>query len=128
MEIFKIVGVAILTCVAGAVIKQVRQEFFVVVVLAGSLIILFMVVDKLQELFNFVSQIFNKTGLEYDFFANLLKILGVGILTEFASGLCVDSGNTAVANKVIIAGKVIIASLSLPIIWNLLEVVISILP
>ena len=128
MEIFKIVGVAILTCVAGAVIKQVRQEFFVVVVLAGSLIILFMVVDKLQELLNFVSQIFNKTGLNYDFFANLLKILGVGILTEFASGLCVDSGNTAVANKVIIAGKVIIASLSLPIIWNLLEVVISILP
>ena len=128
MEIFKIVGVAILTCVAGAVIKQVRQEFFVVVVLAGSLIILFMVVDKLQELFNFVSQIFNKTGLDYGFFANLLKILGVGILTEFASGLCVDSGNTAVANKVIITGKVIIASLSLPIIWNLLEVVISILP
>ena len=128
MEIFKIVGVAILTCVAGAVIKQVRQEFFVVVVLAGSLIILFMVVDKLQELFNFVSQIFNKTGLDYGFFANLLKILRVGILTEFASGLCVDSGNTAVANKVIIAGKVIIASLSLPIIWNLLEVVISILP
>ena len=128
MEIFKIVGVAILTCVAGAVIKQVRQEFFVVVVLAGSLIILFMVVDKLQELFDFVSQIFNKTGLDYGFFANLLKILGVGILTEFASGLCVDSGNTALANKVIIAGKVIIASLSLPIIWNLLEVVISILP
>ncbi len=128
MEIFKIVGVAILTCVAGAVIKQVRPEFFVVIVLTGSLIILFMVVDKLRELFNFATQIFNKTGLDYSFFANLLKILGVGLLTEFASGVCVDSGNAAIANKVTIAGKIIIACLSLPIVWNLLEVIISILP
>ena len=52
-------------------------------------------------------------------------MLGVGYLTEFANGICVDSGNASVGNKILIAGKVIIFCLALPIITNLLDIIVG---
>lgn len=49
-------------------------------------------------------------------------------MTEFSVSLCKDSGETAIANKIDIGGKVIIISMSIPIIASLLETIIKILP
>ena len=72
--------------------------------------------------------IFNKTNLNYELWSNMLKIVGVGFLTEFASGICVDTGNASIGEKIVIAGKILILCLALPIISNLLNVIIEILP
>ena len=58
----------------------------------------------------------------------LLKITGIAILTEFGVSICKDSGEAAIANKIDLAGRVIIISISIPIITALLEVIINILP
>lgn len=128
MEIFKIVGIGLLTCVVATLIKQIRPEFYIVVILSGSVVILMMIVNELQVLFDYFLTIFGQTGLDYELFASILKILGVGYLTEFASGICVDSGNASIGDKIILAGKVLIVVLSLPIITSLLDIIIEILP
>ena len=58
----------------------------------------------------------------------ILKITGIAILTEFAVSICKDSGESAIASKIDLGGKIIIISISIPIITALLELVISILP
>ena len=58
----------------------------------------------------------------------LIKITGIAILTEFMVSICKDSGETAIANKVDLGGKVIIMSMSIPIMSSLLETIIKILP
>lgn len=58
----------------------------------------------------------------------LIKITGIAFLTEFAVSICKDSGETAIANKMDMGGKVIIISMSIPIISGLLETVLKILP
>ena len=58
----------------------------------------------------------------------LIKITGIAFLTEFAVSISKDSGESAIANKIDIGGKVIIVSMSIPIISSLLETVIEILP
>ena len=57
----------------------------------------------------------------------LLKIVGVGYLTEFGAGILQDFGSNAVADKVILGGKLTIVLLSLPIIQSLLELIRSFL-
>lgn len=128
MDIFRIIGIGLLTCIAALIIKQIRPEFYIVVVIAGSIVILFMIIDKLKTVFDYFLTIFNKTNLNYELWSNMLKIVGVGFLTEFASGICVDTGNASIGEKIVIAGKILILCLALPIISNLLNVIIEILP
>ena len=39
MEIFKIVGVGILTCIIAIILKQIKPEFLIIVILSGGIII-----------------------------------------------------------------------------------------
>lgn len=128
MEVFRIIGIGLLTCFVGIVVKQLRPEFYIVVVLSGAIIILFMIVDQLKTIFLYFLTIFNKTNLDYSLFSSVLKIIGVGFLIEFANGICIDTNNASVGEKIVLAGKVLIVGLSLPIISNLLNVIVELLP
>ena len=68
------------------------------------------------------------TNANGQFLGILLKITGIAFLTEFAVSVCKDSGETAIASKVDLGGKVIIIAISIPIISSLLETVIKVLP
>lgn len=70
----------------------------------------------------------NKTAINNQFLTLLIKITGIAFLTEFAVSICKDSGETAIANKIDMGGKVIIVSMSIPIISGLLETIIKVLP
>ena len=70
----------------------------------------------------------NKTSINNQFLILLIKITGIAFLTEFAVSICKDSGETAIANKMDIGGKVVIVSMSIPIISGLLETIIKVLP
>lgn len=128
MEIFKIIGIGLLTCICALIIKQIRPEFYVVVVLIGSIVMLFMVIDELKTIFDYFLTIFNKTGLDLSMFSSVLKIVGVGYLIEFANGVCQDTGNGSIGDKIVLAGKILIICLSLPIITSLLNIILEILP
>ena len=128
MEIFKIIGIGFLTCIVAIIIKQIRPEFYIVVVLSGTIIILFLIIDQLKIVFDYFLTIFNKTTLNYELFSSVLKIIGVGFLTEFANGVCIDTGNSSIGEKIVFAGKIVIVCLSLPIVSSLLNVIIEILP
>ena len=57
-----------------------------------------------------------------------LKITGIAILTEYAVSICKDSGENAIANKIDFASKIIVISLSIPIISTTLESLTKLLP
>lgn len=62
------------------------------------------------------------------FIGLLVKITGIAFLTEFAVSICKDSGEGAIASKIELGSKIVIISMSVPIISSLLELVIKILP
>ena len=57
-----------------------------------------------------------------------MKITGIAFITEFAVSICKDSGESAIASKIDLGGKVVIISMSIPIISTLLETIIKVLP
>lgn len=84
--------------------------------------------DKVASIIDLLTSLANKTTLNMEFLTLLIKITGIAILTEFAVSICKDSGETAIANKVDLGGKVMIIAMSVPIISSLLETIIKILP
>ncbi len=128
MDIVKIVGIAIISLVIIVILKQYKPEFAIYASIISGIIILFFVMDKLYGIVNLLTSISNRAGAGTEFIGILLKITGIAILTEFAVSICKDSGETAIASKVDLAGKVIIISISIPIITALLELLVQILP
>ena len=127
MEIFKIIGVGLLICIISIIIKQIKPEFYLIILLAGGAIMVLMLAGEIKKIIDYFLTIFSKTNLELSLFSSILKILGVGYITEFASSICVDSGCSSIGDKIAIAGKIIILYLSLPVITNLLNIIIDLL-
>ena len=121
MEIFKIIGVAFVTAISAILLKSTKPEVSFAVTVTGVIVILMFVVDMLQNTVNILSTIASITGIENGLIKILLKIVGVGYLTEFSAGILNDFGSNAVADKVILGGKLTILILSLPIIESVLK-------
>ncbi len=123
MEIFRIIGVAFVTAVAAIVLKSSKPELSFAVTVTGVVIILIFVADMLQNTVNIISSIAGMTGIENGLIKILLKIVGIGYLTEFSAGLLNDFGSNAIADKVTLAGKLTILVLSLPVIESVLGLI-----
>ena len=128
MDVIKIIGVGLIALIIIIIIKQYRPEFTIYVSIAAGVIILLLIANKLTAIINLLTSLANRTSINNEFLTLLIKITGIAILTEFASSICKDSGETVIASKVDIGGKVIIIALSIPIISSLLETILKILP
>ena len=125
MEITKIIGIAFIAIFIILVLKQYKPEFALQASIIAGIIILFYSVSKLNIIIDLLKSLSKKIDLNISFFSILLKITGIAYLSEFASNICKDAGETAIASKVELAGRVLIIALSIPIISTLLETMIS---
>ena len=96
--------------------------------LVAGIIIIFFIMDKLIGVIDLIKSVADKSSINSSFLALLIKITGIAFLSEFAVSVCKDSGEGAIASKIEIGSKVIIIFLSIPIISNLLEIILKILP
>ena len=128
MDIIKIIGIGLISLIIIIIIKQYRPEFTIYVSIISGVLIISLCMDKLSGIINILTSLSNKTGLNSEYLGILLKITGIAILTEFAVSICNDAGETAIGTKIDLGGKIIIVSISIPIIVALLELIVKILP
>lgn len=127
MDIVKIIGLGLIALLIIIILKQYKPEFAIYVSLITGVLIFFIVLNKLSGIVSILTTLSNKTNINSQYIQILLKITGIAILTEFAVSICKDSGEAAIASKIDLGGKVVIISISIPIIVALLEVIIKIL-
>ena len=123
MEILKIIGVAFVTSITAILLKGTKPEFSFAVTVTGVIVILLFIIDSLQNTIGILGELARMTGVDNGILKILIKIVGVGYLTEFSSGILNDFGSNAVADKVVLGGKITILLLSLPVLEGLLEMI-----
>ena len=128
MEIIKIIGIALIALIVIILLKQYRPEFAIYISLLTGVLIIILVMDELTGIINLLQSIASKTTINSNFLGILLKITGIAFLSEFAVSICKDSGEAAIASKIEIGSKIIIISMSIPIISSLLEIILKVLP
>ena len=126
--ILKIVLIGLITCIATWIIKPIRSDFSIIIAIAGGIIIICLIVDYLTGVFNILKGIINVTGVNSNIYEFLIKIIGIGYLIEFTVGICNDTGNSGLGDKVLLGGKIIIMVMALPIITNILQIIMELLP
>ena len=128
MEVVKIIGIALIALIIIILLKQYRPEFAIYISLLTGVLILVLVIDQLNGIISLLESLANKASINTTFLSLLLKITGIAFLSEFAVSICKDSGEGAIASKIEVGSKIVIISMSIPIISSLLEIILKILP
>lgn len=127
MEIFKIAAIALITAFCALVLRDIKSELSAIVAFAGGVIVLLSVVDYFSDIFSVISSIASRAGLATSVITLLFKVIAVGYIAEFSSSLIEDVGMSSLADKVTLAGKLMIVASSLPVIVKLFEFIAEML-
>ncbi len=128
MDIFKLIVIGISVVIFSTVLKKYKSEHSVMLVIISAVIFFVYILNGIKEIFEYLMNICTTYGIDTVYFEILLKTLGISYVCEFASALCKDSGESAVAVKIDIAGKITIVLMTLPLFRNFVETLIKIMP
>ena len=123
VDIFKIIGVGLIVTVLVLIVKQHKPEIAVLLSAVGGILILIMLVNLFGTVFSSLVDIVKKAGIDLGLFGILLKVIGVGYITEFAANICVDMQNNSMADKILLGGKLVILALSMPILKGIVDLI-----
>ena len=127
MELVRIIGVGLVTAIAALLLKGTKPELAFAVTIAGAVIVLIFSLDLLAATFGIFAEIGEKTGIDSALIRIIIKIVAIGYLVEFAAGVEEDFGSKSIADKLIFAGKVVIFSVSVPVIRTMVSLIGSFL-
>lgn len=125
--LYKIVGVGLAGVVLNIILKQYKPEFALLSNVCCSVVLVLMMLNSVSELLNEFLNISSFISVQDKILVPVLKVIGIGYLTEFSSDLAEDVGNKSIANKILIGGKVAICVISLPVLKDLINAILSII-
>lgn len=127
MNITQIVAFGLVATFIIVLLKQYKSEYAIYAsVIAGATLLIF-AISKVGTIINLLENLVDTVGINKEFFKILLKITGIAYLIEFASNMCKDAGESAISSKIELAGKLLIVTLSIPIISTLVETITEII-
>ena len=127
MNITGICILAVITAIIAIALKQNVPQFALVLSLVTGVIILISIASYLPDFTEKLDLLMTQTGVDTEYSKVLLKAVGICFICQFSSDICKDSGQSALAGKVELAGKILILISSLPLMEEILETANSLL-
>ncbi len=128
MDILQIVCIGIVAVALSSVIKVQKPELALQVSIITGILIFMLVAVKLSAVIDFIKTFSQKADIDSTYITILLKIVGIAYIAEFGAEVCKDAGESSIASKIELAGKVTIVILAVPIITSLLDLVVKLMP
>ncbi len=123
MILAKLIGIALIGVVAVSLLKTTKSEFAVFAVIATGVVMLVTMMGALRDVLLSFDELVRKSGVDDAVFSAVLKIIGVGYLTEYSASIAEDAGCASIARKLQFGGKVVIFLMSISIVTALVDVV-----
>ena len=114
MQIFRIVGIAVLGATLAVTIRSFRPELSMLVAIATGVIVLLCALNELTGLLDSLRALADSYGLDTGYIGTLLKIMGVAYAAQFGAQICTDAGESAIAGKVELFGRILILAAAMP--------------
>lgn len=127
MEIMRVIGVGLVGVLLANMLKRDKPEWHLVVLVATGVVVLTIVLSSMATVINAFGSLLSAGGVDSSLFAGVLKIVGIGYLTEYAASVCTDAGAVSVAGKIQLAGKIAVFLMGLPVITSLVQTISQLL-
>ena len=125
MEVIKIVGVSVFAVIMIIILKNYRPEMALVLSIITGIGIMLYAISKMSSVINVLNDLVSKSGVNTDFLLIIIKVIGIAYIIEFGKNVCIDAGQSSIATKLEMAGKVVIVFLTIPLISSLVNVLVG---
>ena len=127
MDIIKIIGFSFTALFLYLIFKDKRNDLATLISLVSGIVIFSLILTKLTDIIYFIKDIANKANIDMVYIGIVVKILGISYLATFCSEICRDAGASSIGSKVEFSAKILILSLSIPILMAVLQSILQIL-
>jgi len=128
MGIFQVVATGVLGAVLAITIKKQSPEIALIITIASSVLIFLMVLPMLTEVVGVLSRVGEMLDGGMQYVSLAFRVIGVAYIAELGASVCADAGETAIAAKIDLGGRVIIMVLAMPVVIDIVSTVLAILP
>ena len=115
MNVIGIAGLALVSAVIAVMLRRYNQEYAVVVSITAGVIILVQILANIVPAIRQINSLLTAAQMPTEYGIILFKTLGICFLAQVAADSCRDAGESALASKVELAGKISIVILALPL-------------
>ena len=103
--IAKIIAVGLITALINNLIKQYRPELSMLINICGGVLIVLLSVESLNSIIDSMINLSSQIQVSQEVITPLLKVIGIGYITEFSADIAEESGNKSISSKIIFGGN-----------------------
>lgn len=125
-DVVKIAAVGLIGAVMAVVLKDRSPVFALMVSIITALVIFLSVIPRLTEVTELFERVRSSADINVEYISVIVKSVAVSYIAMFSSQLCRDFGQSSIADKVELGGKLVIMGLAVPVVTGLMESVLNI--
>ena len=128
MDAVKIMATAIVIIMLALLLKEQKPYMATALVVVGTLYIFFLGLPYLDKITTYIRVLYSEIGDRDYYMSTVFKITAISVMASVTANLCKDSGMSAVASVVMISAKAICMCMTLPVMADFFENLLSVLP
>ncbi|HEY8342246.1 MAG TPA: stage III sporulation protein AD [Calditerricola sp.] len=128
MDIIQVVGIGLVATVLILILKEHKPLFAFSLTVFTGVMIFFLLVKQIAAVVRVIERLAVQAEINLVYLETILKIIGVAYIAEFGAQITRDAGQSAIAAKIELAGKVLILIMAIPIVTVIIETVVKLLP
>lgn len=122
MSILSLCILSVIVATISISLKKQLPAYHMILIITIGIMITFYILNSSAPILVRIENLFCHSKIDPVYSSVFLKSLGICFVTQFASDACKDAGESALANKIELAGKIAIAAISLPIFEEIIDI------
>ena len=125
--LFTVIGIAVVSAMLIIFIKQYRPEYSMLTAAITGAVLTAAVIIEFSGLKDTLISLFELSGIDSELLVTVIKAMGVCYITGFASDICRDFGQTSLAGKIELAGKITVVLINVPTIKIIINTAVELI-
>ncbi|MBQ4504983.1 MAG: stage III sporulation protein AD [Firmicutes bacterium] len=109
------------------ILRQYNKEMAMMISIVSSILMMLFLLDHIRSFLEMIASYLNRIQGGNLYISILIKILLTAYTADLTAQLCRDAGETSIASKIELAGKIIICLIASPVIVSVLETISGLL-
>ena len=119
----KISALALIAAILCVLIRDHQKHVSLLLSLAACVSMIVLCTSFLEPILEVLNKLIVLSGIVDDIVSPMLKVAGIGLLTQISAGICIDAGENALGKTVELVGNILALYASLPLLIAALELV-----
>ena len=128
MDFFlKVTAIILMTSVLSLVLTKQSADISLTLIVTVCCVVITAALSYIQPIWNFLLKLVELGGIRSELLEILLKVVGIGMISQITELVCADSGNKSLGKSLQILTSALILCLSIPILDEMVSLIESLL-